>query len=155
MPAPTSTPIGGHDASSANEASVGDDATTGDEDVTLADAASEASAWGPPDASCPRSGSFTCGTGDAGECDRATQFCQGTMVNGGFCQPLSGLATVLMDSGTCGSCPTCDCIPPAHNNDTCTCFMDNYGGLTVACSQGGCYGSPPTRLDRAPMRAIG
>jgi hypothetical protein len=150
--ASTSGPIneGGQDASAAVDVSTGND-----------DGPPEATdPWGGPDASCPRSGMFTCGSS---QCDRATQFCEGTCsestrcggVIPGRCVPLSQLTTVegFMEGGTCGSCPTCACIPPTNPSGMCSCFEDNYGGLTVACSNGGCYGSPPARLDRAALRA--
>ena len=158
------------DADDADDATLADavvpseDAPTGDNDVSIDEAAPEAggSPWGPPDASCPRSGVFACRSGgpDAGDmCDRATQFCNG-FANGydpPFCDPLSQLQFVstLMNSGTCSSCPTCACIPPNDDGGRqCTCFEDNFGGLTVTChSQSGCYGSPPARLDRAPDSA--
>jgi hypothetical protein len=146
--APAADGNSGHDASDAD-------------DATLAYAAAEAgaSAWGPPDASCPRSGAFACRSGgrpDAavvGTCDRATQYCSGTGVTP--CQPLSQLAyeSSFVDSGSCGSCPTCACIPPYNRPWGCSCFEDNFGGLTVTCSQSGCYGSPPARLRHAPKSA--
>lgn len=156
---------GGHDASDADDATLADavspaeDARAGGNDASIAEAAPEAgSPWGPPDASCPRSGAFACvgpDAGDGGTCDRATQYCNG-FGTVSSCEPLSRLAyaTSFLDSGTCGSCPTCACIPPNNGSVQCTCFEDNFGGLTVSChSLAGCYGSPPARVDRAPDSA--
>ena len=115
----------------------------------LADAASEAPQFPSPDASCPRSGTFTCGPMS---CDRATELCV-VVGNGVYqCQPLTGLSCIE----SCGSCPTCECIPPSMTCNICfaqSCFEDNFGGITVTCSQSGCYGSPPVRLDRPPFLA--
>jgi hypothetical protein len=156
----------GNDASDADDATLADavspaeDARAGDSGASIAEATREASSpWGPPNASCPRSGAFACGSGgpDAGgggTCDRATQYCS-PEYSPASCKPLSQLAnaTSFVDSGTCGSCPTCACIPPNDGSWECTCFEDNFGGLTVTCSQSSCYGSPPARVDRAPDSA--
>jgi hypothetical protein len=146
------TSNGGNDASLADGAGdegVGeDDATTGED----AQGASDGS-WGSPDPSCPRSGTFACGSY---QCDRASQFCSNVTTHTLSCEPLSDMTNVarVIDSGTCEACPTCACILPVNNGSTCNCFQDNFGGLTVTCSQGGCYGSPPARLERAPLPAV-
>jgi hypothetical protein len=154
----------GNDASDADDATLADavspaeDARAGDNEFAEATAEAGGTVWGPPDASCPRSGAFACGSGgpDAaggGTCDRATQYCNG--YSPGSCQPLSQLAhaTSFVDTGTCGSCPTCACIPPNNGSWHCICLEDNFGGLTVTCSMSTCYGSPPARVDRAPDSA--
>ncbi|HEX8796670.1 MAG TPA: hypothetical protein VF765_37220 [Polyangiaceae bacterium] len=151
MTAPTSSK---EDASRGDDASTEDDASTASDDASVAEAETEAeaSSWGPPDASCPRSGPFTCGSST---CDRATQFCGG--VDGvESCQPLSAMSQMadVLDSGACTSCPTCACVLPTYQQESCTCFEDNFGGLTITCSHSSCYGSPPARLDRAPLRAV-
>jgi hypothetical protein len=154
MAAPSASTSGG--SNGVQDASLADDArdeSAADDDVTIAPDAG-GSTWGPPDASCPRSGSFTCGST---ECDRATQYCSQGIV-APQCEPLAKLACAF-DGGTCAACPTCECIPPTavcFNGaaTTCTCFQDNFGALTLTCSQSACYGSPPARLDRAPLRSI-
>jgi hypothetical protein len=154
------------DGEGGSDASLAGDALSAEEAGATSEAAPEASdaTWGLPDASCQRSGTFACGSNT---CDRATQFCNIYIPSASpwspQCDSLANLPSVpdpgVPDSGTCATCPTCACIPPTScstpNTSTgCSCFEDNFGGLTVTCSECGCYGSPPARLERAPLRAV-
>jgi hypothetical protein len=137
-----------HNASGAtDDATITHDASASDDASGVDDAALDAARPLPgPDASCPRSGTFTCGSTS---CNRATEFCSN---NGNYvtCQPLADLPSTT-DSGVCAECPTCACVPPSFCSSPGSCFEDNFGGLTITCSHGGCYGSPPARLDRLPI----
>jgi hypothetical protein len=141
--APDDASIAPHDASAADDRKPDDDATT--------DAAGREAGYPSPNTSCPRRGTFACGA--SLNCDRATEIC----FNGSYCAAIATVGYLQIDSGACAACPTCACFPPGlrpNCNQGVSCFEDNFGGLSVSCSsQGGCYGSPPARLDRRPFLA--
>ncbi|HEY8039333.1 MAG TPA: hypothetical protein VIF15_06040 [Polyangiaceae bacterium] len=86
---------------------------------------------------CPtRSGYFQCG---GNVCDRSIQACYS-----GGCQWYGNLYE-MPDAASCGACPTCQCLKGALYPN-CSCQEDDAGTLTISC--GGCYGSPPARLER-------
>lgn len=96
-------------------------------------------------------GQFLCdpsnnqGTGDAGvACDRQGEFCS--------LWPGTQGCIAKADAGTfpaaCLTCPTCDCIN-AHTSCRCV-ALDDAGAIGISC--GGCYGSPPARLERYAER---
>jgi hypothetical protein len=90
--------------------------------------------------SCPtRSGYFNC---QGNVCDRSIQACQN-----GYCEWYGALATSWQfpDAASCGPCPTCECLQGSLST-SCHCSEDNQGTITISC--GGCYGSPPARLER-------
>jgi hypothetical protein len=142
----TTEDVAPNDVAIANDASSADDRKPDDD--AHADAARGEAGYSSPDRSCPRHGTFACGSMS---CDRATQVC--------FNSQCTSLASAdvqrrFVDSGACLACPSCACIPNQGDcNRGLSCFEDNFGGLTVTCSQGGCYGSPPARLDRLPFLA--
>ena len=87
-----------------------------------------------------RSGTFAC---QGQVCDRATQLCE---TNGGGCQAYDGVISQQQpEAGSCGACPTCACLQPTLWG-SCTCQQDDAGSIAISC--GGCYGAPPTRLER-------
>jgi hypothetical protein len=87
-----------------------------------------------------RSGYYDCG---ANLCDRSIQACyQGQCVWYGA---LWEYVSQQPDAASCGSCPTCACLHGALYGN-CTCNEDNEGTVSISC--GGCYGSPPARLER-------
>ena len=139
--APDDATTAPHDASAADDRKPDEDAP--------ADAARREAGYPSPDTSCPRRGTFACG--GSMNCDRATEVCFNSQ-----CASIATVGYLQIDSGACAACPTCACFPPGRRPD-CTagvsCFEDNFGGLTVSCSQAGCYGSPPVRLDRPPFVA--
>jgi hypothetical protein len=85
-----------------------------------------------------RTGYFDC----AGNlCDRSIQACyQNQCVWYGLLSSYE-----VPDAATCGPCPTCACLQGSLEG-SCHCNNDPDGGLIISC--GGCYGSPPARLER-------
>jgi hypothetical protein len=82
-----------------------------------------------------RSGYFEC-SGQV--CDRSIHACYENQ-----CVWYGRLTSMADAAATCGPCPTCGCVAL---QSYCTCKEDSAGTITVSC--GGCYGSPPTRLER-------
>jgi len=87
-----------------------------------------------------RSGFFSCG---GNICDRAIQACYSNSCE--WYGNLSAIATGGADAASCGSCPTCECLQPTLYTN-CHCTEDDSGTIAISC--GGCYGSPPARLER-------
>jgi len=85
-----------------------------------------------------RTGYFSC---DGNVCDRSIQACWQ-----GSCEWYGELSIDGIDTGaSCGPCPTCSCLQTTLGS-SCQCTEDAEGDVTISC--GGCYGAPPTRLER-------
>jgi hypothetical protein len=111
---------------------------------------SELTAGGEPDANA--NNTFVCNPDmsqsylDSGTllCDRTTQFCSLLP------SPVRGCLSEVDNPGTfpveCRSDRTCACVNQ-HERANCYCVdLDDAGAIGLSC--GGCYGSPPARLER-------
>jgi hypothetical protein len=130
------------DAAVRRDATVAHDAAK-DRAAREVDAVAEA---GEPDAAVDP-GPTWCGST---ACDPATHYCLGQcqlfapeLSCGGYDQPDAAWGP----HPTCGSFGRC-CASWGCQH----CQEDDAGGVSISCSCGGCYGSPPTRLDRARIR---
>jgi hypothetical protein len=138
------------DESTALEADDGADdwprSTVDRNDADVADASRDGSA-----------GTFLCGysASTSVPCDQATQFCfhensGSNCVNNDATSPSTMWRFSIPPQ--CAASRTCDCLAEAGWVETnpccggCFCSGDDAGTLTIAC--GGCYGSPPARLER-------
>lgn len=75
-------------------------------------------------------------------CDRVTELC--SLTNNPQCLQKADAA-----SPVCLTCPTCACLL-VNGFAGCRCeAVDDAGGIALDCTGvGGCYGSPPARLER-------
>jgi hypothetical protein len=109
-----------------------------------------------PTIACPHpSGSFLCDPAQAGSdsgvpCDRASQYCllypygQGCI---SFTDEDASPDGRVPFPPQCAACPTCACVWGYRSWWGCTCVdLDDAGAIGISC--GGCYGSPPARLER-------
>jgi hypothetical protein len=82
-------------------------------------------------------------------CDAATQFCM-KGPNGHGCTGFDTQYDSQPFPPQCLPCPTCECIfrYTTWESNTHPCSCEDLGSGAIALSCGGCYGSPPARLER-------